>query len=294
MKKSIILFLLLGLLTNSCGANPESELKETQKEPSTNNSEALQKSPPIPYVLVFVDLSKTMDSLGVALVAQKAAAIFSSLPEKSVMVIKDVNGHPEAESIAKLQVPAPAKPIPSEVKKAKQRSAILAAQIVELIKFFFDEHPQGDNNKSCMLSSLEEAYYHLIDPSQKGQYEFHLVYLSDMVEQCPGSSSGIDIYNAERKKLEELAQKAKQKLADTGLDLRALVGNRIHVVFTSSGAVMNSDGLSLSDVRTFWRTAFTGLGYSEDEVNNHFNLKSELPSIFQGKAGSNFATEKEQ
>lgn len=123
---------------------------------------------------------------------------------------------------------------------------------------------------SCILKGFNIAYKKFMEYSLSEQYDFQLVFLSDMLEYCSYNFGFLDLERITNYK-STMGSIQKYK---PDFDLKKL-NVKITIVMTASRQLPIDESLH----REFWREAFKNFGYDEKDFE-HIYFTSNLPKNF--------------
>jgi hypothetical protein len=262
---AILVALVLVLTWRGWSANPSYQLGSQPKA-----------APPTTVMLMVVDVSSSLSPSQIQQVADNANLILDSMPASTKFAIYPLQPNWNLP-IAMETGETGGKPDTFErriLKKKNRRETIL--------KTAEDFRSRPEGRVSCIVDVLPFAqrYFGQYDPKR---YEFELVFLSDMIENCSSSLLG--------RKVDLTID-----YPSDGLETRVIFRDRIDlsnvnvtvIIPTSSefsaGATRREP--RFEDLERFWRRLFASCGLSDQLLNDkqHFVFSTFLPERFKVKS----------
>ena len=226
-------------------------------------------------IVLFCDMTTSLDSISISTLAQYSRRLINELPWGSKIEVYPINNSTFSKAIFKEEIaPFPESGLTSDVNKAKKLRYIKALQLEKEIlkRYGYEKKDTINQYQSCIITSLESI--HGLLKSRKDNKNTHVVFFSDMVEQCLVSSAGpiymcTNIKNRRPDK-KEILQKIEKKY-NPDFNLKDLIDNRISIVITSDKKEEHRCLLD-KDLKEIWQRIFEKVGYSkEDFISFHFN-----------------------
>jgi len=248
-------------------------------------------TPPIPeepkrLILVFADLTGSMNLTGVEAVAEKIHDLTMRLDPGATMVVKLIDDD-NSEPIARIVVPEIQQGIDSELREINKVRTEAATHVRDTLIHSFKNTPSRQRNTSCILNAMEFAYS-FFRVKDAEVYNFELVFVSDMIEEC-SMEHGIlaqDLYMIEKQKKDaptfvEMEEKVKGQFLKSN-DLGQFVSfNDVKCVLTINEAYNNIPGcMNQQELRLLWECIFCELGL-DSTAKNQLHFDTELPSNFK-------------
>lgn len=229
-------------------------------------------------VIMIVDMTSSLDSLSMDRQARKVERFVNTLPYGSNLVVYPVSGNTSSESIFDYRLPLLNTTITHKKRAIDNKIKKAADSLRKIIVTMYDENKklQKGEFQSCIISSLEMSYEIL--KSRKDTISTHLIYFSDMVEQCSSSRSG-KMYMCSSSKIPDYEEIEKQVTEQYGPDfnLESLIGDKISFVTTSS-KTNESPCLPAHKRKEIWKKILKKVGFSDIQLSGvHFN--QELPKL---------------
>lgn len=255
------LFLLVG-----CGRN-----EADQSKPSR---EVTVKAEPTVLALVFCDLTGSMDSSSVRMSAEAVANILLSLPPGSQFEIFPIDF---SGRIAPIEGTTEGKPKkPSEVGKIKalnkDQAIRVGNQLLDLYGRKFAPHP---SRNSCIVQTLElaDAIFKQYRAKADQEYEFEIVYVSDMLEDCVNSSLGAASF--------ETASFSDVMKEVSHFEPKVDIGfARLSIIIPARPYVENTrSSLTDAQLKEVWEKIFRKVGFDDDKISE-WNFLSTVPARF--------------
>ncbi|WP_430412139.1 hypothetical protein [Kordia sp.] len=188
-------------------------------------------------LLIFCDLSSSLSSESVEAESKKIQAIIKNIPFNTKISV-----YPMGLSI--YQNPLLTDSIKSETnsklknkvidKKRKEIARVLDSIIINNYKTKNTE--QETQFKSCIINSFEMAFNYLPDNDDKLLKNSRIIFLTDMIEQCPESSAG-SIYMCSKTRqpnFEEIKKQIQEEYNPTSKLSDKIKTNQLFIVMTSN------------------------------------------------------------
>lgn len=279
----LFMVLIVSAFNDGCG-------KETISSPTTTIKPSL--------ILVFCDVSNSVDSSSIKNVISKAKMIISALSDGSKIVIYPIDDNDYPEKILELSSPKNKEDdnftgiLKEQVDKDKktQLEKLLNEKAVELetkINSRYEEilNDKSSKHRSCIFNTFSKINeFFKNEDSEK--YNFEVIYLSDMIEQCNSNVGSVFICGGKKgdlpTKKEEVLKNIDTNLLPT-INLKKLIGKNISIVITTK--MMGSSDykcLSPQNHLEIWEKAFGKAGYTKEEFEL-IPFGDDLPNRFKEK-----------
>jgi hypothetical protein len=249
---------------------PEFTADKTSYTPRDNKPE---------QVLIYCDLTSSIKEEGIAKISEKLKQVLLAVPRGSVVSVRLVEKNLLGDSpFPELQVPSTCSVPETEIKRKRLEAE---AECQKKDKPYLDKiedisgkikvlKPKVD--VSCIMDTLEAAH-DFFKGKNREKYNFRLIYLSDMIEQCSTNSIFICGAQNQPKKAEILAKI--ENGFNPRYDLKSVIGENISLIITTNDNP-NYNCLSLSEQKDIWTAVFTKIGYSNLDIST-FNYTQEIP-----------------
>jgi len=284
--KYIRLFALLLIFGCNSNTMPKDTIKNKQVEKETgttiNTKGKISKE-----VLVFCDMTLSLDSIHMIKQIDKIERLYDSLEPYSLMKIYPIDNMISTTSFYEIIKPEKFEPNSEEPiiiqkskrKRYKEKEEKNAKLLRSSIYNRYKENNKDEKNEyqSCIISSLETIYS--LVKSKREKEKTYVILFSDMIEQCPraiygsmymctgNSSRRIPVFEVLEKRIEDKYQPE--------FNLKEILGNRISVVLTNSTKEQKKCILN-SDRNKIWKKVFEKVGYtSKDFESLHFSSSAE-------------------
>jgi len=282
MKTILIIFMYCLALSNCIPAIQENN----QNSGNTSNPIEIGKTLYRPretekpeVVLIYCDLTTSIKQEGILKISEKLKQVLLNVPRNSTITIRLVEKNLLGESIyPEIKTPADCE-IPDTTVNRKRRDALEACNkndneyvrsIEEISEKIRTLKPQED--VSCIIDTLETAH-DFFKGKDGDKYKFRLVYFSDMIEQCYGTS--IFVCSSKRQPVFKDIMTRIENNFNPNYNLNALIKNDLSVIVTTSDNP-NDKCLTLSEKKQVWELVFKKLGYSNLDLSV-FNFTQEIP-----------------
>lgn len=212
-------------------------------------------------VVVMCDVTRSLDSTALKEVTENAVRILEKSPEADV-IFYPIDSNLYVNPIYKKE---------SYIgKRYSERRALQDSAVQELRKNIQKIYQGKSIKASCVMKGFPIAYncFRQYPPEE---YEYKLVFLSDMLEYCLYSDRFI---NLEKRDAYDSSLNAIRQLPKPEFDL-AKMKVKITFVVTAYRQLPIDEGLH----RDFWREACKRYGYSDAEFND-FYFGGDLPANF--------------
>ena len=234
-------------------------------------------------LLVFADLTGSMDQQGVNHVADKAKKIFSSLPEGAKMHVKLIDSNNSRHAVFEGEIP---ELTGNSIALKSAHKTSISQQADSLEELLLQTYTSSPPMKSCIFNSFESVFT-FFRSQDSLTYDYELIFLSDMIEECSSSFTHLKTNMNMRSdsgsapELEELIAKVDSNYSPD-FNLKELIKpENLYCIVTPSDHYKNQKGcMQTRDSRKLWQHIFTKLGYSESETNSLF-IETSLPFQFQ-------------
>jgi hypothetical protein len=241
-------------------------------------------------VLVYVDLTGSMDQYGVDHVADKARVIWQSLDAESRMVVKLIDDNDARPAIFDHRLPSIASGFDKDIEALDYVLDSLGQVLHDTLHLLYQEHSQRTKGKeefsSCIINSFP-AISRFFNDQDTCDNRFELVFLSDMVEECSAKYNhvhqDIKMYNhsgGSKPDTAVLASRLREGFLPK-LQLKQFVSpDHVYCVVTpNSTYIGNASCLQTPEIEDLWGVIFQKLGYSKEDLHRiHFS--TELPPEF--------------
>jgi hypothetical protein len=260
MYKNIKLFLIILFLISSCNAIENGQHKSKSK-----------------VYLVFCDITSSTDSKGIRLLSDKAQQIIRCAKPGSILCYYPIDGVTNSPPLLEINIPLEA----STFGEKEENRNIVINTSIRLGRLIINRYNEinkgvslgeGDPPKSCIINTffIADKYFKKYRKIESIDYEYELIYLSDMIEQCPTSPMGtLDISN---------------RNFNTSLNKITNYNPNIDLSFAKVTIVISSDFddqrfncPSNENLESFWQNAFMKVGFSADQIQQDFNFTHTLP-----------------
>lgn len=228
--------------------------------------------------LIFCDLSTSIDSSAILKVSRDVSKLMLSFPYETKLYVLPITESPFVKPIIDFTYPGKATR-PSEIEKNKVLVRRTAQYTSQKIKDIYRKEFSGPNaqNKplSCILRSLETAYSYFSQfrsiPGRK--FEFELIYLSDMIEECKNSPVGPVFltkagYNTASQNLQNYRP---------GFDLSYV---RVSIIVSVDAYDEDSQYISYERLKEVWQNIFLRIGFSNERFLE-IGFLSTIPPRFE-------------
>lgn len=265
IKEHLILSLLFIFMFSGCG---ETKSMDNNQETSNNNTAV---------VLIFCDLTASVDSSSIRKVARDAYNLIFVFPYQTRLIIYPIDESPFVKPILDFTYPSKATKN-SQIHKNKIwiRNVARSAydSIINLYHAEYSNSKTGSRPISCIMRSLETAHCQFMqfkDVSGK-KYSYELIYLSDMLEECGTSPVGPVAFTKKyfRNSLERL--EAYQPEFD-------LSYANVSIIISVEQYAMESAYISYEELKTAWKKVFMKVGFSAERIEG-FNFLPTIPPKF--------------
>ena len=234
-------------------------------------------------ILMFVDLTGSMEKTGVELVAKKAATILLSLAPGSQVNVKLIDDHADIhESLFLETIPVIEKNTGTSKMKYKKDVQLLSQELEMKINRRYKYRDSLDVLNSCVINTVPHAYRYFVRKGF-GTYQKELVYLSDMIEMCDGEAGAIYMASSNGKSaVSSILNQIDKNFNADSLNLKSVIGNNVSVILTSSNSKGTSSYSSLKrdEIRKVWEEIFRRAGYEKKDIDEYFNFGTEIPVRF--------------
>lgn len=239
-------------------------------------------------ILVFIDITTSVDGQSIDSVIEKAKNLVTSLPFNSRIVVFPIDNNDFPEKLLDYTIPKcddeTLTGMLKDVADKRCRTGI-TERIDEFgasIKTKYEDLKQNTSIKqrSCIintLSKINEFFKH----EDKNTYTFEVLYLSDMIEECNSSVGSIYLCSNRRPPVKEDILKEIQSRYNPNFRLKEILDNNISFVITTK--ILGSAQykcLFQEGHKEVWRNVFSKVGYSESDFES-FPFTSEIPGKFK-------------
>lgn len=297
MKTQLLLTCLVACLTilscNQTGNTPQ-DTSNAENSDSTSSifsmPDFLQQEPAIKPIrmLLFVDLSKSMQQSEVDKIAEKVAPLVNMLPPGSKLKVKLIDDVQFQESLMDLTVQGSAESTRQRQKQANKVNKLMCDSLINMIYADHEKNQQrngaGSYRKSCIINTFETAFdYFKQHRADTATMRFSLVYLSDMIEQCKASKSvlGETLYMMDNTAptSAEVAALIDQNYTPN-FNLKELLGQRMYCIATINEQFYKDPGcMPHNAIKEAWQVVLQKLGYSKQEAAMIY-FSPDLPEKF--------------
>ncbi|MEL7004637.1 MAG: hypothetical protein AAFN93_18160 [Bacteroidota bacterium] len=149
------------------------------------------------WVIVLCDLSTSVDTSSIDKIVLDSQKILEGLPENSFVSYYPIDFDPTLRALfAHTQQPVPYKPSLRRQypRKLNELSDSLENNILKAYQRRIPQAGERDRPRSCILRSLYNASklfdQQMVNSTDSVNYEYELVILSDMIEECENSPVG--------------------------------------------------------------------------------------------------------
>lgn len=231
-----------------------------------------------PVVLIFCDLSTSVDSAAILKVERDVSKLMLNFPYETRLYILPIVESPFVKPILDFTYPGKATR-PSDIEKNKALVRRAAQYAPQKIKELYRKEFSGPNaqNKplSCILRSLETAhsYFSQFRSIQGEKFEFELIYLSDMIEECKNSPvGGVFLTKGSH-------NAALQNLQNYKPDFD-LSYARVSIIVSVDAYDEESKYISYEQLKDVWQKIFARAGFSAERFRE-FGFLSTIPPRFE-------------
>lgn len=224
----------------------------------------IEEERPFKKVILYVDLSTSFDPLAMEDQVIKVGKMIKGLPKKTRIEIYPMDGGIYTEPLFKYEK---GEEDVISVKREAQKQKINQLSDSVQLKLLNMYRGQGKNRKneyqSCIITSFENAYNNL--RFQKDIKNTHVIFMSDMIEQCSESRAG-SIFMCSKTRNPDFEEIIGQVTYDYNPDfqLNLLTDDRIHIVVTSNHD-NQSRCLKQEEQRKIWLKLLEKIGYENPQ-----------------------------
>lgn len=228
--------------------------------------------------LIFCDLTTSVDSAAVPKVARDVSKLMLSFPYETKLYILPVAESPFIKPILDFTYPGKATK-PSEIEKNKLLIRKVAQYAGDKIKKLHREGFSGRDAKnkplSCIMRSLETAhsYFSQFRALKDKQFDFELIYLSDMIEECDNSPAG-PVFLTKKNYKSALVNLQNYKPA---FDLSYA---KVSVIVSVDEYDEASQYVSYEQLKEVWKNIFIKAGFTAENFEQ-FNFLATIPPRFE-------------
>lgn len=234
----------------------------------------------VPVVLIFCDLTTSVDPSSIKKVARDAYNLILSFPHNTKLIIYPIDESPFVKPILDFTYPSKATKS-SEIHKNKtivKRAAKFAYDtILQLYQDEYSSDKAGNRAISCMMRSLETAHSQFLQyKNVKGNnYSYELIYLSDMLEECSTSPVGAIFFT------KQYFKDALKKLDTYKPDFDLSYAD-VTIIISVEQYATASAYISYEELKNAWKNVFIKAGFSAEQFSG-FNFLPTIPPKFDLK-----------
>ncbi|WP_298510933.1 hypothetical protein [uncultured Kordia sp.] len=234
-----------------------------------------EKKPKYEEIIAFCDMTTSLDSASIEKLAKDVQKMIKNVPVNTQINIYPINDNTFTDKIFFI----PNKNIDESSNKGvltaqnRRKKYIDSVKNIILTKYKEVNKNAKSEYKSCIISSLETVFD--IVKTKKNKENVHVVFFSDMIEQCEISQVGkMYMCSSERNpKKDDLIQQVQEKYTPN-FNLKELVDNRITVII-STNLKQQDRCLQEFERKEIWKEVFKKVGYSDKDFTSfHFNQNS--------------------
>ena len=284
----LVFLTLLFVLCSGSSCGPE--VVDTNKKPPENPAE---KKPS--FILVFCDITTSVDKGSIDKVVDKAKQLFDGLSSGSRIVAYPIDDNDYAESFIDYTLPTCEKNpnLTEDVAEIERKGCLDKIkpdkdtnrdELAKKIKSKSDEVAKDTvtKHRSCIIDTLNKAN-EIFKNKDKNAYQFEVIYLSDMIEECSSKIGSIFMCSKKQVPIRENILNLIDKKYNPDFNLKELVGNNINIVITTKMLGSNENKcLFKDDHQEVWKNVFIKVGYSAEDFSS-FSFDTEIPDKFKVK-----------
>lgn len=187
-------------------------------------------------LIVFCDLSTSLNEDDIKIQSNKLKQIIKNLPHHSYISIYPMDLSIFQDPIIQEYIPEKSEFQSINVRTIKRREKLADSISTVLIEKYHKKNKNSNTEfKSCIISSFEMAY-NLLPQNQEVLDKTKVVFMTDMIEQCPESSLG-SLYmcsNSQQPNLDNILDQIEKEYEPVKRLGNKLHTNQIFIVITSS------------------------------------------------------------
>lgn len=244
---------------------------------NSNNSNSAQPQASKKVVMIWCDVTSSLQQSEVGEVAKLASDILDSLPEGTRYILYPIQRETERlKEITSGEVPPSDPDIDDLVKK--ERRKLISNEINKLFEDVNKKKTQPEN-RTCILNTLAytESYFR-----QFASYKPELIFISDMTEQCSTTPMGkpIDLRAGltTQKRISQTLQSAQEFPSPP--DLSHIRLTIIIPTTADTYAVPPGQRPSVDNLKKFWGAIFRNCKVPDEVLNDSYWL-SGVPDRFR-------------